>query len=101
MSGYLPPTITDQLRAIVGERGFVDAAAERAPHEVDWRDQYHGKAAVVLKPASTDEASRVVKVLSQARIGIVPQAGNTSLCGGSVPDASGSQVVINVSRMNR
>ena len=99
-SSYLPPTITDQLRAIVGERGFIDAPMERAPHEVDWRDQYHGKAALVLKPASTDEVSRVLKVLSQARIGVVPQAGNTSLCGGSVPDGTGSQVVINVSRMN-
>jgi len=99
-SSYLPPTITDQLRAIVGERGFIDAPVERAPHEVDWRDQYHGKAALVLKPASTDEVSRVLKVLSQARIGVVPQAGNTSLCGGSVPDGTGSQVVINVSRMN-
>jgi FAD/FMN-containing dehydrogenase len=97
---YLPPTLIDQLRAIVGERGFIDAPAERAPHEVDWRDQWHGKAALVLKPASTDEVSRVLKVLSQARIGVVPQAGNTSLCGGSVPDGTGSQVVINVSRMN-
>ncbi len=32
---------------------------------------------------------------------MVPQGGNTSLCGASVPDASGTQVVINLSRMNR
>jgi FAD/FMN-containing dehydrogenase len=32
---------------------------------------------------------------------MVPQGGNTSMCGGSVPDTSGSQVVINLSRLNR
>jgi FAD/FMN-containing dehydrogenase len=31
----------------------------------------------------------------------VPQGGNTSMCGGSVPDASGRQVIVNLSRMNR
>ena len=101
MSEYLPPSLTAQLKAILGERGYVDAPAERAPFETDWRDQYHGKAALVLKPAATEEVARIVKVLAQARIGIVPQGGNTSLCGGSVPDASGRQVVVNLSRMNR
>ena len=48
---YLPPSLTDRLKAIVGERGYADAPAERAPYEVDWRGQYHGKAAAVLKPA--------------------------------------------------
>ena len=100
-ASYLPPTITAQLKAIVGDRGFLEEPAERAPHEVDWRDQYHGRAALVLKPATTDEVSRLVKVLAQARVGIVPQGGNTSLCGGSVPDGTGSQVVVNLSRMNR
>jgi FAD/FMN-containing dehydrogenase len=100
MSG-LAADLADKLKAIVGERGFVDAPAERAPHEVDWRDQYHGKSALVLKPASTEEVSRVVEKLAAAGVGIVPQGGNTSLCGGSVPDASGRQVVLNLSRMNR
>jgi FAD/FMN-containing dehydrogenase len=32
---------------------------------------------------------------------MVPQGGNTGYCGGATPDASGTQVVINLSRMNR
>src|SRR5689334_21921310 len=97
----LPASLARDLKAIVGERGFIDAPNERAPFENDWRDMYHGKAALVLKPASTDEVARVVKALADARVGIVPQGGNTSLCGGSVPDASGTQVVVNLSRMNK
>ncbi len=89
------------LGAIVGERGLVLADRDREPFENDWRGHYHGRAAAVVKPATTEEVARVVALLSEAGVGIVPQGGNTSLCGGSVPDASGTQVVVNLSRMNR
>ncbi|HET6265472.1 MAG TPA: FAD-binding oxidoreductase, partial [Usitatibacter sp.] len=96
----IPPDLGVRLKAIVGERGVVEAA-ERAPYEVDWRDAYHGRAAAVVRPASTEEVSKVVQLLSELRIPIVPQGGNTSLCGASVPDGSGTQVVVNLSRMNQ
>ena len=35
------------------------------------------------------------------RIGIVPQGGNTSYCGGATPDASSSQVLLSLARLNR
>ena len=95
-----PDVLLEKLRAIVGERGIV-AEGERAAYETDWRDQWHGRAAAVVKPANTEEVSRVVALLADARVGIVPQGGNTSMCGGSVPDTSGRQVIVNLSRMNR
>jgi FAD/FMN-containing dehydrogenase len=102
MNDRLPDAdLVERLKAIVGERGLVTAEHERKPFETDWRDQYHGRAAAVVKPASTDEVARVVTLLAQEKIAMVPQGGNTSLCGASVPDASGTQVIINLSRMNR
>jgi FAD/FMN-containing dehydrogenase len=92
--------LVDRLKSIVGERGIV-AAAEQEPFVVDWRGQYRGRAAAVVKPASTAEVSKVVALLAAERVAMVPQGGNTSLCGASVPDASGEQVVVNLSRMNR
>ncbi len=97
----LPETLAAQLRDIVGERGLVTAPADLEPYTVDWRGQFRGRAALVVRPASTSETSRVVALLSQAGVGIVPQAGNTSLCGACIPDDSGAQVILNVSRMNR
>src|SRR5207248_1585486 len=35
------------------------------------------------------------------RIGVVPQAGNTSYCGGGIPDDSGRQLVLSLKRLNR
>jgi FAD/FMN-containing dehydrogenase len=43
----------------------------------------------------------VVKLCAANRIAIVPQGGNTSLCGASVPLPQGAQIVLNLSRMDR
>ncbi|HXZ49945.1 MAG TPA: FAD-binding oxidoreductase [Usitatibacter sp.] len=94
------PSLVERLKSIVGERGVVPPAEQR-PYVEDWRGQFLGKAAAVVKPGSTDEVARVVALLAAERVAMVPQGGNTSLCGASVPDASGTQVVINLSRMNR
>jgi len=93
--------LADELAAIVGPNAVLTSDADRKPFENDWRDQWHGRAAAVVKPANTDEVSRVVQLLAGARVAIVPQGGNTSMCGASVPDATGTQVVVNLSRMNR
>ncbi len=68
----------------------------------DWRGRYSGPALAVVFPADTQQVSDVVKLCADKNIAIVPQGGNTSLCGASVPLADGSkQIVINLSRMNR
>ena len=100
MNDRADPGLLDGLAAIVGARGLVEPA-EQEPYVVDWRGHYHGRAAAVVKPASTEEVAKVVAFLAARRVAMVPQGGNTSLCGASVPDASGAQVVVNLSRMNR
>jgi FAD/FMN-containing dehydrogenase len=95
------PDLIERLQAIVGERGLVADTREQQPYVTDWREQWHGRAAAVVRPANTDEVARVVALLAQARVPIVPQGGNTGMCGASVPDVSGSQVVLSLSRMNR
>ncbi len=97
----LPAPLLAALRDIVGERGLVTDAEALAPHLVDWRGQYRGRAPAVVRPASTGETARVVALLAREGVGIVPQGGNTSLCGASVPDDSGRQVVLSLSRLNR
>lgn len=67
----------------------------------DWRDRYHGRALAVVSPASTDEVAQVVRLCAAHGVSLVPQGGNTSLVGGSVPDASGHQVVLSLKRLKR
>jgi len=67
----------------------------------DWRGRYQGEAIAVVFPADTQQVSAVVKLCAGHRVAMVPQGGNTSLCGASVPLADGTlQIIINLSRMN-
>jgi FAD/FMN-containing dehydrogenase len=94
-------TILHELRAIVGADHVLTGQGDVAPFVIDWRKRYRGAPLAVVKPGSTDEVVALVKLCAATRTGIVPQGGNTSLCGASVPDASGEQLVINLSRLNR
>jgi D-lactate dehydrogenase (cytochrome) len=91
----------DEVRAIVGPAGLLTLPHELAPYATDWRKRYAGKPLAVVRPASAAEVAQVVRACLDARTAIVPQGGNTGLCGAATPDASGTQIVLNLSRMNR
>ena len=88
-----------EIRRIVGPAGIVDDADQAERFLADHRRLYRGRAALIVRPASTDEVARVVATCRSARIGIVPQGGNTGYCGGAVPDASGTQILVSLERM--
>jgi FAD/FMN-containing dehydrogenase len=69
-------------------------------YEQDWRKRTRGQALAVVRPGSTDEVAAVVKACAQAGVSIVPQGGNTGLVVGSIPDDSGTQVLLSLQRMN-
>ena len=95
-----PGGILERLRAVVGA-GNVLTGDDLGQWEVDWRKRWHGKALAVVRPGSTAEVAQVVKVCTAHGTTIVPQGGNTGLVGGSVPDASGKQLVLSLSRLDR
>lgn len=90
-----------QLAGIVGSTHLLTDSAEIAPFVTDWRGRYRGAACCVVRPGNTDEVSAVVKACAAAGVPMVPQGGNTSLCGAATPDESGGAVVISLSRLNR
>ena len=93
------PAQLDELKAIVGEGGWTSDPAALEPHLTEWRDAIRGETPLMLMPASTQQVSAVLQVCHRAGIGIVPQGGNTGLCGGAIPDTSGEQVLLSLSRM--
>jgi hypothetical protein len=97
VAGELPQRLAD----IVGERGIITAAADMAPYLADWRDLYKGSALAVVRPASTAEVAAVVRLCAETRTPVVPQGGNTGMCGAATPDTSGTAVVVALGRMNR
>jgi len=95
------PRLLERLAALLGPRGCVADIDQMRPYAVDQREFYHGAPLAVLRPESTAQVAAAVRECAAAGVAIVPQGGNTGLCGGSVPDASGRQVVLSLSRMNR
>ena len=90
-----------RLRAIVGAAHVLEAEADMDPFLSDWRGRYHGRARAVVRPRDTAEVAAVVAACAQAGVAMVPQGGNTGLCGGATPLVDGAAVVISLARMNR
>jgi len=93
--------LLDRFAAIVGERHALREAVDIAPYLVEPRGRFPGVSPLVLRPGSVDEVSRIMKLATETRTPIVPQGGNTGLVGGQMPDRSGRQVVLSLSRLNR
>jgi FAD/FMN-containing dehydrogenase len=93
--------LLQRIEEIVGARGLIVGDAAVAPYAVDWRKRYRGRPLAVARPAGTAEVAALLKLCNDAGVGVVPQGGNTGLVGGATPDTGGSQLVVNLSRMNR
>ena len=96
----MSPNLLQSFRQLLGpDQVLTDTAA--APYYKDQRGSYSGTAMAVLFPADTEQVSAVVQLCATHNLAIVPQGGNSSLCGSSVPLAASAQpqVVINLSRM--
>ena len=93
-------TLVETLRAAVGAANAL-TDGDLSAFEVDWRKRYRGRALAVVRPASTAEVAAVVTACAAHGAAIVAQGGNTGLVGTSIPDASGTQVLLNLARMNR
>ncbi|HUR88636.1 MAG TPA: FAD-binding oxidoreductase [Ramlibacter sp.] len=91
--------LVDQLRAITGVQ-HVLTDGDLTAWEQDWRKRMRGKALAVVRPASAEQVAKVVRACAAAGTSIVPQGGNTGMVVGSTPDESGTQVVLNLARMN-
>ena len=70
--------IIEKLKAAVGEKYVLTEDEATKPFLVDWTKRFVGKA-VVVRPANTEEVSRVVRIANETRTPVVPQAGGTTL----------------------
>jgi FAD/FMN-containing dehydrogenase len=92
--------LLEALRNAVGA-GHVLTGGDLSAWERDWRRRWHGRSLAVVRPGSTAEVVAVVRACAAHGTSIVPQGGNTGMVGGGVPDATGTQVLLTLARMNR
>lgn len=97
----LDAALLDRLKSIVGESGWTSDAAALEPHLTEWRDRYRGNTPMMVSPGTTEQVAKVVRACAEAGTPIVPQGGNTGLCGGAIPHESGREILLSLSRLNR
>ena len=103
MTGADTPSqdLRGELENIVGAAGLLSEPADMAPFLVDERGRYRGKAVAIVRPADTEAVAAVVRLCAERRIPIVPQGGNTGLCGAATPDQDGHAIVLSLTRLDR
>ena len=97
----IDPALLDRFAEIVGEAHALRAEADISPYVHEPRGLYPGRSPLVLRPGSVEEVSRILKLATETHTPVVPQGGNTGLVGGQVPHASGNEIVVSLSRLNR
>src|SRR5271167_1742833 len=89
-----------ELKAAVGDGGWLDSPAAAA-FLTDFRRLYQGATPLVLLPRNVDEVARILEICNREEVAVVPHGGNTGYCGGATPDASGTEIVLSLRRLNR
>lgn len=93
--------LTDELKEIVGPGNWTMDSHELEPHLREWRDIWTGRTLLMVTPDTTKKVAAVVRACHRSGTAVVPQGGNTGLCGGAIPDDTGEQILLSLSKMNR
>jgi FAD/FMN-containing dehydrogenase len=101
VSRNIRETALQRIRTLLGPAGCIDAPAAMERFLLDFRGLYRGATPFIACPADTAQVAAVLAVCHEARIGVVPQGGNTSYCGGATPSDRGDELVLSLHRLNR
>ncbi|MGF7169379.1 FAD/FMN-containing dehydrogenase [Sphingobium xanthum] len=96
----ISPAALDAFRAIAGPKGLIEDRDLIVPWLEDWRGKFHGEAAAILTPRTTQEVAAMVHTAREYRVPIVPQGGNSSMVGGATPPIDGSALILSLRAMN-
>ncbi len=88
------------LAELLGPRGITTDPDLIEPWLTDWRGRFTGRARALVSPGSTAEVAEVVRICAAHGVPIVPQGGNSGMCGGATPDESGAAVLLSLRRLN-
>ena len=89
-----------ELKHALGDGGWLEGA-DAAPYEVDFFARWRAPSLLVVRPVDTGQVAEVVRICRRHGVKLVPQGGNTGLCGGAVATGDAPSIVVSLGRMNR
>src|SRR6266498_752276 len=93
------PAFVDDLRAFLPAERVLTDPSELYVYDCDGFTIARNTPAAVVFPTSTEEVVRIVKLLAQRDVQIVPRGSGTGLTGGCVAYNNG--VVVSTARLNK
>lgn len=91
-------SIQQEFAAITGEANVLFNRDITADYLTERRGRFDSDTKCVVLPGSVEEVASVVRLCRERRQKIVPQGGNTGVCGGAV--SSKDSVIVNLRRLN-
>ena len=101
MTMQTPTTLLQDLGRIVGPSHVINGPDISSAYLEEPRGLYKGAAQALVRPSTTKEVAQIARYCFERRIALVAQGGNTGLVGGQVPDATGTQILLSLTRMNQ
>ena len=99
MTKISPTETAAELAKIVGEKYVLTGPQEMGAYLSEPRDLWHGLAACVVRPGSTEEVAAVLRAASRHGVPVTTQGGRTGVVGGADPGPDG--IALSLERMNR
>lgn len=92
----------EAFKRLLGETAVLTREEDLTGLTEDWRGRYRAPALCAVLPSSTEQVSAIVRLCVEHNVPVLPQGGNTSLCGGATPSERGKPpVIVLLTRMRR
>ena len=93
--------IIKNLLRFISKKDILYKNKDLLKYNKDWRGFYNYNSICLVFPNSKIEISKILKLCFDNNIKVVPQSGNTSLTGASVPSKNNYEIIINLKKMNK
>ncbi|MDD1519330.1 MULTISPECIES: FAD-binding oxidoreductase [Bradyrhizobium] len=94
--------LIEAFRQLLGDTAVLTREEDLAGLTEDWRGRFHAPALCAVLPSTTEQVAAIVRLCVAHGTPVLPQGGNTSLCGGATPSGQGKPpVIVALTRMRR
>ena len=87
------------LERLVGASNVLAGGESTADYLKERRGRFASQTLGVVMPSTIDQVSELIKFCRQNSLPIVPQGGNTGVCGGAV--SANDSIIVNLARLNQ
>ena len=93
--------MTQALESLLDDGTYLTDFNEIAKYSIDIVGDFESTPLGVMRPRTTEEVSKIMIWCHANKVPVIPQGGNTGLCGGCIPKDIEGAVILSTDRMNQ